>query len=197
MVEAHRADLVGEYLGATAIKTNDLVDSALGGVLFIDEAYSLINEGEGQGDRFGHEAVQTLLKRAEDNRTDLIIILAGYEKQMESFLASNPGLNSRFGLRVKFPSYTPAELMALADLYLEQRGEVLDPDARPVLWRMMEDVGRRRLADELGNGRFVRSLLEKAGRTRRCPDHGARRRADHRPSWSPWRRPTWSRPAPS
>ena len=166
MVEASRADLVGEYLGATAIKTNDLVDSALGGVLFIDEAYSLVNEGEGQGDRFGHEAVQTLLKRAEDNRTDLIIILAGYEKQMESFLASNPGLNSRFGLRVKFPSYTPAELMALADLYLDQRGEVLDPDARPVLWRMMEDVGRRRLADELGNGRFVRSLLEKAGRTR-------------------------------
>ncbi len=166
VVEASRADLVGEYLGATAIKTNDLVDSALGGVLFIDEAYSLINEGEGQGDRFGHEAVQTLLKRAEDNRTDLIIILAGYEKQMESFLASNPGLNSRFGLRVKFPSYTPAELMALADLYLDQRGEVLDPDARPVLWRMMEDVGRRRLADELGNGRFVRSLLEKAGRTR-------------------------------
>jgi SpoVK/Ycf46/Vps4 family AAA+-type ATPase len=166
VVEASRADLVGEYLGATAIKTNDLVDSALGGVLFIDEAYSLVNDGEGQGDRFGHEAVQALLKRAEDNRTDLIIILAGYEKQMENFLASNPGLNSRFGLRVKFPTYTPAELMALAELYLEQRGEYLDPDARPVLWRMMEDIGRRRLADELGNGRFVRSLLEKAGRTR-------------------------------
>jgi SpoVK/Ycf46/Vps4 family AAA+-type ATPase len=166
VIEASRADLVGEYLGATAIKTNDLVDSALGGVLLIDEAYSLVNEGEGQGDRFGHEAVQTLLKRAEDNRTDLIIILAGYEKQMEGFLASNPGLNSRFGLRVKFPTYTPVELMELADLYLEQHGEVLDLDARPVLWRMMEDVGRRRLADELGNGRFVRSLLEKAGRTR-------------------------------
>ena len=166
VIEASRADLVGEYLGATALKTNDLVDSALGGVLFIDEAYSLVNEGEGQGDRFGHEAVQALLKRAEDNRTDLIIILAGYEKQMESFLASNPGLNSRFGLRVKFPTYTPAELMALSDLYLEQHGEVLAPDARPVVWRMMEDVGRRRLADELGNGRFVRSLLEKAGRTR-------------------------------
>jgi hypothetical protein len=91
VVEAHRADLVGEYLGATAIKTNELVDSALGGVLFIDEAYSLVNEGDGQTDRFGVEAVQTLLKRAEDNREDLIIILAGYEKQMETFLASNPG----------------------------------------------------------------------------------------------------------
>jgi len=166
VVEAQRADLVGEYLGATAIKTNELVDSALGGVLLIDEAYSLVNDGEGQGDRFGNEAVQALLKRAEDNRQELVIILAGYERQMESFLASNPGLNSRFGLRVKFPGYSPAELMALAELSLEQRGEVLDPDARPALWRMMEDVGRRRLADELGNGRFVRSLLEKAGQAR-------------------------------
>jgi len=166
VIEAQRADLVGEYLGATAIKTNGLVDQALGGVLFIDEAYSLVNDSEGQGDRFGHEAVQALLKRAEDDRTEFIIILAGYEKQMETFLASNPGLNSRFGLRVKFPSYAPAELMALAELYLEQRGEILDPDARPALWRMMEDIGRRRLADELGNGRFVRSLLEKAGRAR-------------------------------
>jgi SpoVK/Ycf46/Vps4 family AAA+-type ATPase len=166
VVEAQRADLVGEYLGATAIKTNELVNSALGGVLFIDEAYSLVNDSEGQGDRFGHEAIQALLKRAEDDRTELIIILAGYEKQMEGFLASNPGLNSRFGLRVKFPTYSPAELMALAELSLEQRGEILEVDARPALWRMMEDVGRRRLADELGNGRFVRSLLEKAGRAR-------------------------------
>jgi SpoVK/Ycf46/Vps4 family AAA+-type ATPase len=166
VVEAQRADLVGEYLGATAIKTNDLVDSALGGVLFIDEAYSLVNDGEGQGDRFGNEAVQALLKRAEDNRQDLVIILAGYERQMETFLGSNPGLNSRFGLRVKFPGYSSAELMALAELSAEQRGEILDPDARPALWRMMEDVGRRRLADDLGNGRFVRSLLEKAGQAR-------------------------------
>ena len=166
VVEAHRADLVGEYLGATAIKTNDLVDSALGGVLFIDEAYSLVNEGDGQGDRFGNEAVQALLKRAEDDRDDLIIILAGYEKQMETFLASNPGLTSRFAVRVKFPGYVPSELLALADAALERRGELLDPDARPVLWRLFEDVGRRRLADELGNGRFVRSLLEKAGQAR-------------------------------
>jgi SpoVK/Ycf46/Vps4 family AAA+-type ATPase len=166
VVEAHRADLVGEYLGATAIKTNELIDSALGGVLFIDEAYSLVNEGDGQGDRFGNEAVQALLKRAEDDRDDLIIILAGYEKQMESFLATNPGLTSRFAIRVKFPGYAPAELLALADAALERRGELLDPDARPVLWRMFEDVGRRRLIDELGNGRFVRSLLEKAGQAR-------------------------------
>jgi SpoVK/Ycf46/Vps4 family AAA+-type ATPase len=166
VVEAHRADLVGEYLGATAIKTNELVDSAMGGVLFIDEAYSLVNEGDGQSDRFGAEAVQTLLKRAEDNREDLIIILAGYEKQMEAFLASNPGMASRFATRLKFPSYTPAEMLALADSALDRRGEKLDPDARPVLWRTLEEVGRRRITDELGNGRFVRTLLEKAGQAR-------------------------------
>jgi SpoVK/Ycf46/Vps4 family AAA+-type ATPase len=166
LVEAHRADLVGEYLGATAIKTNQLVDSALGGVLFIDEAYSLINEGDGQADRFGSEAVQALLKRAEDDRENLIIILAGYERQMDAFLAANPGLGSRFAIRVKFPGYSPAELLSLADLAIERRGELLDPDARPVLWRLLQDVGRRRLADELGNGRFVRSLLEKAGQAR-------------------------------
>ena len=166
VVEAHRADLVGEYLGATAIKTNELIDSALGGVLFIDEAYGLVNEGDGQTDRFGSEAVQALLTRAEDDRENLIIILAGYERQMDNFLGSNPGLTSRFAVRVKFPGYTPAELLSLADLAIERRSELLDPDARPVLWRLFEDVGRRRIIDELGNGRFVRSLLEKAGQAR-------------------------------
>ncbi|MDQ2811566.1 MAG: AAA family ATPase [Actinomycetota bacterium] len=166
VIEAHRADLVGEYLGATAIKTNELVDSALGRLLFIDEAYSLVNEGDGQSDRFGIEAVQALLKRAEDNREDLIIILAGYEKQMETFLASNPGLASRFATRLRFSSYSPPEMLALAEAALDRRGERLDPDARPVLWHTLEEVGRRRMADELGNGRFVRSLLEKAGQAR-------------------------------
>jgi len=166
VVEAQRADLVGEYLGATAIKTNELIDSVLGGVLFIDDAYSLVNEGDGQGDRFGNEAVQALLKRAEDDRENLIIILAGYERQMETFLASNPGLNSRFSLRVKFPTYTPSELMALAETAVQGRGELLDPDARPVLRRMFDEIGRRRLADDLGNGRFVRSLLSQAGQQR-------------------------------
>jgi SpoVK/Ycf46/Vps4 family AAA+-type ATPase len=164
--EAHRADLVGEYLGATAIKTNELVDSALGGVLFIDEAYSLVNEGDGQTDRFGVEAVQTLLKRAEDDRENLIIILAGYEKQMETFLASNPGLASRFATRLKFPSYAPPEMEKLAESALRHRGEELGPDAGPALWRILEEVGRRRITDDLGNGRFVRSLLEKAGQAR-------------------------------
>ena len=166
VVEAQRSDLVGEYLGATAIKTNELIDSALGGVLFIDEAYSLVNEGDGQNDRFGNEAVQALLKRAEDDRDRLIIILAGYERQMESFLASNPGLASRFAIRIKFGGYSPAELLDLADLTLNKRGEMVDPAARSVLWRIFEEVGRRKLADELGNGRFVRTLLERAGQAR-------------------------------
>jgi SpoVK/Ycf46/Vps4 family AAA+-type ATPase len=166
VIEAQRADLVGEYLGATAIKTNELIDSALGGVLFIDEAYSLANDGEGHGDRFGNEAVQALLKRAEDERDNLIVILAGYQRQMEDFLASNPGLNSRFAMRVKFGGYSPAELLALAQAALAQRGESLDPEAAAGLARMMDDVGRRRVADELGNGRFVRNLLEKAGQAR-------------------------------
>jgi SpoVK/Ycf46/Vps4 family AAA+-type ATPase len=166
VVEAQRSDLVGEYLGATAIKTNELIDSSLGRVLFIDEAYSLVNEGDGQADRFGIEAVQTLLKRAEDDRENLIIILAGYEPQTEAFLGSNPGLASRFATRIRFPTYSPTELLALADSQLAAKGEILAPPARPALWRVLEEVGRRRITDELGNGRFVRTLLEKAGQAR-------------------------------
>ena len=163
VVEAQRSDLVGEYLGATAIKTNELIDSALGRVLFIDEAYSLVNEGDGQSDRFGAEAVQTLLKRAEDDRENLIIILAGYEKQTEAFLATNPGMASRFATRIRFPTYSAEELLSLGRKQLEGRREDLTPDAGPALWRMLDEVSRRRITDELGNGRFVRTLLEKAG----------------------------------
>src|SRR5215469_12767876 len=166
VVEAQRADLVGEYLGATAIKTNELIDSALGTVLFIDEAYSLVNDTDGQGDRFGNEAVQALVKRAEDDRERLIIILAGYERQMESFLASNPGLSSRFGTRIKFSTYSPAELEQLTEKAVEGSGELLDSGARPVLRDIFAEIGRRRLADELGNGRFVRDLLARAGQQR-------------------------------
>ena len=166
VVEAHRADLVGEYLGATAIKTNQLVDSAIGGVLFIDEAYGLINAAEGQPDRFGNEAVQAMLKRAEDNRDDLVIILAGYEQQMEDFLTSNPGLASRFGTRVRFPSFEPSELLRIADYHAQLRGDQFDDDARALLRVRFDEVWRRGIVDELGNGRFVRSLAEAAARAR-------------------------------
>jgi SpoVK/Ycf46/Vps4 family AAA+-type ATPase len=166
VVEAQRADLVGEYLGATAIKTNDLVDRALGGVLFIDEAYGLVNAGDGQPDRFGNEAVQTLLKRAEDDRENIVIILAGYEAEMAAFLSSNPGLASRFGTRVHFPGYAPAELLQIAEYHVALRGDRLGPDAAPALWARFEEVSRRGIVDELGNGRFVRSLIESAARAR-------------------------------
>ncbi|WP_248958788.1 AAA family ATPase [Sphaerisporangium perillae] len=166
VVEAQRADLVGEYLGATAIKTNELIDQALGGVLFIDEAYSLVNSGEGQPDRFGAEAVQTLLKRAEDDRERLVIILAGYEKEMAAFLASNPGLSSRFATRIKFPTYSPGELVSITELLRTRRGERLSADAPAALFGLFEDVHRRGLIDELGNARFARSLVEAAAQAR-------------------------------
>ncbi|GHE41431.1 hypothetical protein GCM10017673_49650 [Streptosporangium violaceochromogenes] len=166
VVEAQRADLVGEFLGATAIKTNELIDRALGGVLFVDEAYSLINSGDGQPDRFGAEAVQTLLKRAEDDRDRLIVILAGYEKETEGFLASNPGLSSRFSSRVRFPGYSPGELLEITALLQRRRGDRMAPDAGPTLLARFEDVHRRSLVDELGNARFVRSLVEAAAQAR-------------------------------
>ncbi|WP_083999330.1 AAA family ATPase [Actinomadura kijaniata] len=166
VVEAHRADLVGEFLGATALKTNRLIDSALGGVLFVDEAYALVNAAEGQPDRFGDEAVQTLLKRAEDDRDNLVVILAGYEPQMAGLLDSNPGLASRFGTRVHFPSYRPDELLRIAEYHVAQREDRLDEDARRRLTDRFAEVTRRGVVDELGNGRFVRSLTEAAARAR-------------------------------
>ncbi|WP_234401711.1 AAA family ATPase, partial [Thermobifida halotolerans] len=166
VVEAQRADLVGEYLGATAIKTNELVDRALGGVLFVDEAYSLVNEGDGQPDRFGSEAVQTLLKRAEDDRDRLVVILAGYEAEMDRFLASNPGLASRFATRISFPSYTADELRRIAESLFARRGDVLEAGAAAELRTRLEQVVQRGAVDELGNGRFARSLVEKAAEAR-------------------------------
>ena len=162
VVEAHRADLVGDHLGSTAIKTNRLVDSALGGVLFIDEAYSLHNEGYSGGDAFGAEAVQTLLKRAEDDRDRLVIVLAGYTADMDRFLRSNPGLASRFGTRVTFPSYTARDLSRIAILLAEQAGDAFEPEALYALDQIFAHAERAGRIDELGNGRFARSLFERA-----------------------------------
>ncbi|QYC43827.1 ESX-1 secretion system protein EccA1 [Nonomuraea coxensis DSM 45129] len=166
VVEAQRADLVGEFLGATAIKTNELVDRALGGVLFIDEAYGLVNSSDGQPDRFGAEAVQTLLKRAEDDRDRVIIILAGYEQEMSGFLSSNPGLASRFATRVRFPGYSPQELVEVTELLQRRRGDQMSTETRRVLLGLYDDVHRRGLVDELGNARFARSLVEAAAQAR-------------------------------
>jgi SpoVK/Ycf46/Vps4 family AAA+-type ATPase len=164
--EAQRADLVGEYLGSTAIKTNELIDACLGGVLFIDGAHELVQGGDGQPDRFGLEAVQVLARRARHDWDRLIIIMAGYEKPMEAFLASNPALAARFPVRIRFSSYSPPDLLAITVSMLDSRSEVLDADARPELLRIVDDVGRRGLIDDLGNGWFIRNLLEKTGQTR-------------------------------
>ncbi|MFE4517328.1 AAA family ATPase [Kitasatospora sp. NPDC056783] len=162
LVEAQRADLVGEFLGQTAVKANELIDSALDGVLFIDEAYSLSNSGYTKGDAYGDEALQVLLKRAEDNRDRLVVILAGYPEGMNRLLATNPGLNSRFTTRVDFPSYRPGELTAIGAALAGRDGDGWDEDAAEELASICTHVVHEGWIDELGNGRFIRTLYEKS-----------------------------------
>ncbi|MGI5400340.1 AAA family ATPase [Streptomyces sp. CA-135486] len=162
LVEAQRSDLVGEFLGQTAVKANELIDSALGGVLFVDEAYSLSNSGYTKGDAYGDEALQVLLKRAEDNRDHLVVILAGYPEGMDRLLATNPGLSSRFTTRVDFPSYRPLELTAIGEVLAAENGDVWDDEAREELRSISGHVVDQSWIDELGNGRFLRTLYEKS-----------------------------------
>ncbi|MEU8827867.1 AAA family ATPase [Streptomyces sp. NPDC048636] len=162
LVEAGRADLVGEYLGQTAVKANELIDSALGGVLFVDEAYSLSNSGYSKGDAYGDEALQVLLKRAEDNRDRLVVILAGYPEGMDRLLAANPGLGSRFTTRVDFPSYRPLELTRIGEVLAAENGDLWDEEAVEELRSISGHVVDQGWIDELGNGRFLRTLYEKS-----------------------------------
>ncbi|WP_369245162.1 AAA family ATPase [Streptomyces sp. R41] len=162
LVEAQRADLVGEYLGQTAVKANELIDSAIGGVLFVDEAYSLSNSGYGKGDAYGDEALQVLLKRAEDNRDHLVVILAGYPEGMDRLLAANPGLSSRFTTRVDFPSYRPLELTSIGEVLAAENGDAWDEEALDELRSIAGHVVDQGWIDELGNGRFLRTLYEKS-----------------------------------
>ncbi|MGY3199917.1 AAA family ATPase [Streptomyces sp. TE5632] len=162
LVEAQRADLVGEYLGQTAVKANELIDSALGGVLFVDEAYALSNSAYGKGDAYGDEALQVLLKRAEDNRDHLVVILAGYPEGMDRLLGANPGLSSRFTTRVDFPSYRPLELTAIGEVLAAENGDVWDEEALEELRSIAGHVVDQGWIDELGNGRFLRTLYEKS-----------------------------------
>ncbi|MYX00686.1 MULTISPECIES: AAA family ATPase [unclassified Streptomyces] len=162
LVEAQRSDLVGEFLGQTAVKANELIDSALGGVLFVDEAYSLANSGYSKGDAYGDEALQVLLKRAEDNRDHLVVILAGYPEGMDRLLATNPGLSSRFTSRVDFPSYRPLELTAIGGVLAAENDDVWDEEAVDELRSISGHVVDQGWIDELGNGRFLRTLYEKS-----------------------------------
>lgn len=157
LVETDRAGLVAEYVGQTAVKTNKIIDSALDGVLFIDEAYSLVGEGEND---FGKEAIATLLKRMEDDRDRLVVILAGYTEDMKRFIDSNPGLQSRFNRYIEFPDYTAEELYRIFALNLKKYDYHVTEDAKDALHHFFENAVAHKDAN-FGNGRFVRNTFEK------------------------------------
>lgn len=175
VTEVSRSDLVGQHLGETALKTEDVVMSSMDGVLFIDEAYSLIQTGISGGDAFGREAVDTLLALMENHRDRLVVIIAGYDDEIDDFLASNAGLASRFATRIRFTSYSAEELAKIAVLSAEKRGLHLSRDALATIIRTVRELdqegadqilgegspGGSRL-NALGNARFVRNILEKA-----------------------------------
>ena len=158
LVEVTRADLVGRYTGHTAPLTNSVIESALGGVLFIDEAYSLYR---GEQDSFGLEAIDTLVKGMEDHRDELVVILAGYTKEMETFLTANSGLASRFPNKIEFPDYTAVELLQITHVQAKNKGYRL---AESCTQPLLSYYARWQAADArtAGNGRLARNTLEKA-----------------------------------
>lgn len=186
VVEAKRSDFVGEHLGSTAIKTAALIDSAMDGVLFIDEAYTLVQTGLSGGDAFGREAVDTLLARMENDRDRLVVIIAGYDAEIDRFLASNEGLGSRFTKRIRFASYDPSELGEIGRLIAKSRDSELSEAAFDELvaactslyeTESTDGSGQvRRNVDLAGNGRFVRNVIEAAEEEREyrlTENHGA------------------------
>lgn len=156
VVEVERADLVGEYIGHTAHRVRENVKKALGGILFVDEAYSLARGGEKD---FGKEAIDTLVKEMEDNRNKFILILAGYKHEMEYFLNTNPGLRSRFPIQIDFPDYTIDELLQIAELMVKNRQYKLTESAKR---RLMKILIRDDNSREMGNARLVRNIIERA-----------------------------------
>jgi len=155
--EVDRSSLVAEYVGQTAPKTTNVIQSALGGVLFIDEAYALVPEG--QKDPFGQEAVNTLLKMMEDYRDDLVVIVAGYKTEMSRFINSNPGLKSRFGRSVHFENYTPSELVEIFKVKCTEQGYVVSEQVLASVHLLV--MGLADQIGELGNGRFARNLFDR------------------------------------
>lgn len=157
LIEAERADLVGEYIGHTAQKTRELVKKAMGGVLFIDEAYSLARGGEKD---FGKEAIDCLVKVMEDRNDDLIIILAGYPNEMEMFLGTNTGLPSRFPIQIDFQDYTTDELILIADKMVSERDYIVSSETSRKLREIIEE--EKSDLYSFSNARFVRNVIEKA-----------------------------------
>ncbi len=158
LIEVERADLVGEYIGHTANKVREQVKHALGGILFIDEAYSLARGGEKD---FGKEAIDALVKSMEDHKNNLILILAGYKEEMEQFLKVNPGLKSRFPIHIEFDDYSIDELIEIAESMITDREYTLSKSAKSKLYSLLS---QKRIRDGIhsGNARLVRNLIEGA-----------------------------------
>ena len=159
-VETDRSGLVAKYLGQTALKTDTVVQQAIHGVLFIDEAYALVPE-DGNGQDYGQEAISTLLKRMEDYRDSLVVIIAGYRNEMQRFIDSNPGLQSRFNRYIDFPDYTGAELTDIFKMYMKKNQYTLAPDAENYL-REQLDYAVAHKDRNFGNARYARNVFEKS-----------------------------------
>ena len=158
LVECDRSGLVAGYVGQTAVKTQKKIEEAMGGVLFIDEAYSLARSAD-QGTDFGQEAIDTILKAMEDHRDEFVVIVAGYTKPMETFIHSNPGLQSRFNKFIEFPDYTVEELLAIFDLNCRKYEYVPDPEAREQVKTLLM-LRKAQMPENFANAREVRNLFE-------------------------------------
>ena len=157
LVSVTRDDLVGQYIGHTAPKTKDVLKRAMGGVLFIDEAYYLYRPDNERD--YGQEAIEILLQVMENNRDDLVVILAGYAGRMDKFFASNPGFRSRIAHHIDFPDYSDAELLTIAETMLSAQSYNLSPPARVA---MQEYIGNRRAQPHFANARSIRNALDRA-----------------------------------
>lgn len=156
LVEVGRKDIVSKYLGGTAPLIKEYFEKAEGGVLFIDEAYSLVDDKKGL---YGDEAINTIVQEMENHRDSVVVILAGYPDEMETFLSRNPGLRSRISFHVNFRDYTSNELLSILKLFVTDSGMILDGPADPKLLRIFDAVAGQK---DFGNGRFARNLFEQA-----------------------------------
>jgi len=161
VLEVGRPELVGKFIGQTAPKVQEMIEKARGGILFIDEAYSLARKGDQDGQDFGKEVIEVLIKEMSDGKGDLAIIVAGYPAEMEIFLESNPGLKSRFNLVYNFPDYLPQELMQILDVKAKKKNVEFTPEARDFIKKQLTEAYRNR-DRTFGNARLVTSLVEEA-----------------------------------